>query len=457
MKRLAVILAVIIGITGFGGAFAAEPVYADVTVPELTAEAAILIDGHSGQVLYTKNEHAKLEPASTTKMITCLLGLENLEMNQILIGDADTAFVDGSKIFFLEDERLTVEQVMNSLMTVSANDAAVAIGKAVSGDLDTFAQLMTERAKELGALNTTFKNPNGLHAEGHLSTAYDLAMIAKGCLENDEFRKLCTTYKYYIPATNKQDERYLYNTNRLIYDDVNTVQVNGVNRICKYEGAIGVKTGTTPEAGACLVAAAEREGTLLIAVVLKSTDMGRYADAISLLDYGYANYYGVKAADKELEIFDPVPVKRGSVRDVEIELAESLYVTLPKEASSSVIRTELELYEPQRAPIVTGQALGVYNVYEGDRIVVTTAAIAKTAVDEGTFLSVFGIEDKTAHIIFWVTGILAVLIAAFFIWYTVQKRRIEKRRRELREKRALEIAKARAEREKDITKRDWRF
>ncbi len=457
IKKLAAVLAIIITITGFGACFLTGSAYAESALPEVQAEAAILIDGNSGEVLYSKNEHALLEPASTTKIITCLMALENLEMDQVLTGDADTAFVDGSKIFMLEGEQLTVEQVLNALMTVSANDAAIAVAKAVGGDIDSFAEKMTERAKQLGALNTTFKNPNGLHADGHLTTAYDLAMIAKGCLANSEFRKLCATYKYYIPATNMQDERYLYNTNRLIYDTVSTVQVNGVTRECFYEGAIGVKTGTTPEAGACLVAAAEREGTLLIPVVLKSTDMGRYSDCISLLDYGFNNYYGVNVADKATEKLGTATVKHGAVREVELELASSIYVTLPKEASKDVLKTELKLYDAQRAPIEEGQALGEYLVYEGDDIIASTAAIAVNAVEDGTFLSVFGIENKAAYIIFWTVGILITLIFALVITYTVLKRRSLKRRRARREAKALEIAKARAERENDLKKRDWHF
>lgn len=457
IKKLAIILAAVITITGFGAAFATDNIYAASEPPAVQAEAAILIDGNSGEVLYTKNEHGLLEPANTTKIVTCLLALENLEMSQVLTGDEDTAFVDGSKIFLLEGECMTVEQVLNALMTVSANDAAIAIAKAVGGDIDTFAGMMTERAKELGALNTTFKNPNGLHAEGHLTTAYDLAMIAKGCLENAEFRKLCSTYKYYVPATNMQEERYFYNTNRLIYDTVNTVQVNGVKRACYYEDAIGVKTGTTPEAGACLVAAAERDDTLLIAVVLKSTDMGRYSDCISLFDYGFDNYYGIKAADKDTEKLGKAPVKHGAVKDVNIELAESIYVTLPKEASKNVIKTELELYDAQRAPITTGQALGVFNVYEGDNLIATASAVAVNSVEDGTFLSVFGITNKTAYIIFWTVGILTVLIVGLSTTYIVLKSRQIRRRKARRAAKALEIARARAEREKDLNKRDWRF
>ena len=457
IRKFAVIIAVITGITGAGTFSAPDFAYAAAVPPEIIAEAGILIDGTTGEVLYTKNENATLEPASTTKMITCLLALENLDMDKVVTIDAETPFTDGTRIYLEEGEQITVENLIYALMVESANDAAVALAKEISGSVEAFAVKMNERAKELGATSTTFVNPNGLHAEGHLTTVHDLAMIAKGCMENETFRTICSTYYHYIPATNEQDERHIYNRNRLLYDDKTLVPVNGVNVPAKYEGAIGVKTGYTSHAGGCLVAAAERDGTYLIAAVMKSTDDGRFGDCIALFDYGFTGYHTVKAVDIADDM-GRTKVEHGAVSDVGLKLASDAYVTLPIEASSSVLSTKLVLNETIKAPVKKGDELGRLEVYEGgDHLLTSVSVLAAEDVGDGTMLSVFGIENRTAYIIYTVSGIIIALVLILTVTYIVLKRRQIKRRKERRAKRAMEIAMKRLEREKDITKRDWRF
>ncbi len=456
MKRLSAIIAIMIGITGFASALFKDTAQAAVTAPEIIAEAGILIDGTTGQVLYTKNENAQLEPASTTKMITCLLALENLDLAQVLTIDNETPFTEGSRIYLLEGEQITVEHVLYALMLESANDAAVALAKEIAGSVEAFAVMMNERAKELGATGTNFINPNGLHLEGHVSTVHDLAMIAKGCMENEMFRELVSTYYHYIPATNKQDERHMYNTNRLLYDEKTKVPVNGVNIPAKYEGTVGIKTGYTPSAGGCLVAGAEKDGTFLIAVVMKSTDAGRFGDCIALFDYGFSAYHTVKAVDAA-EDMGIAEVKRGAVTKVGLALAESAYVTLPIEATKDVLSTELKLIEEIKAPIKKDQQIGQLEVYEGSNLVAAVPVLAQEEVGEGTFLSVFGIENKTAYTIYITVGIVTSLLLILLITYIVLKRRQIRRRRMRRAQKALEIAKARAERQSDTARREWYF
>ena len=187
--------------------------------PDIIGETAIVIDAKTGQVLYNKNMHDQRYPASTTKLITALLAIENLDLSKTVTIDAETPFTEGSRIYLLEGENVTVEQLLYALMLESANDAAVALGKEIAGTVPAFAEMMNRKAIELGAKNTNFVNPNGLHDDNHLSTAYDLAMIAKEAMKNEKIRELVTTYRYVIPATNKQETRYLYNTNRLLYDE----------------------------------------------------------------------------------------------------------------------------------------------------------------------------------------------------------------------------------------------
>lgn len=404
--------------------------------PEIIAETAVVIDAKTGQILYDKNMHEQREPASTTKVITALLALENLDLGKIVTIDAETPFTGGSRIYLLEDERISVERLMYALLLESANDAAVALAKEIAGSVPAFAEMMNKKAAELGALHTNFVNPHGLHEEGHLSTAYDLAMIAREAMKNEEFRKLVLTYRYEIPATNKQPERYMYNTNRLIYDEVTKVVVNGVKRPAKYEGATGIKTGYTPQAGGCLVAGAVRGDTELISVVMKSTDAGRFADSIALLDYAFDHYKTVKAVDSGM-ILGEIPVKRGSVQRVQVAAATEAYATLPVEASSSLLTTKVQLEENVRAPVAKGQKVGVVEVFADGLLIGTVDAVTTDGIPEGGVLSIVGISDETAKVIERTFASILIAIVLLFAAYVALKRRQIKRRKQRRLERAM--------------------
>ncbi len=403
--------------------------------PAILAETGIVIDAKTGQVLYDKNMNEQREPASTTKIMTALLALENLDLDKTVTIDAETPFTGGSRIYLLEGEQVKVEQLMYALLLPSANDAAVALAKEIAGGVPAFADLMNKRAKELGAKHTNFVNPNGLHEEGHLTTAYDLAMIAREAIKNSEFRRFVSTYRYIIPATNKQDIRYLYNTNRLIYDEYTKELVNGVMRPAKYDGAIGIKTGYTPEAGGVLVAGAKRGDTELIAVVMKSTTEGRFADSIALLDYAFANYKSVKAMDKGT-ILGEIPVKHGSERKVQVVAKEDAYATLPIEAAQSLVETKIKLNKKVQAPVAKGQKVGEVEIYEGDQLLGKVDAITSAGIPEGGILSVIGITDETAKVIERVFASVVILVVLLFAAYVVLKRRQVRRRKLRRQERS---------------------
>lgn len=404
------------------------------TVPELSiiGQSAILIDGTTGQVLYEKNIHEQHYPASTTKIMTGILALENLQLLDSVDIDADTPFTEGSRIYLLEGENVNVRDVLYGLFLESANDSAVALAKKISGSVEEFAKLMNKKAKEVGAKNTHFVNPNGLHEDNHMSTAYDLAMIAKYAMKNQTFRDYVSTYQYTMEATNLQETRYFYNTNRLLYDKVNKVVVNGVTRPCRYEGITGIKTGYTSKAGGCLVASAKRGNTELIAVTMASTDMGRFADCIALLDYGFENYKTVEAMSNGKDI-GTVPVKRGAVKRVPVAITEDAYATLPLEASENLIRTEVELFDYLKAPVEEGQKAGVVKVYMGDKLLGEYEAAAIETIDQGGILSVIGIPDilakKIRNIILSVLGVLFLLL----VFYIILKRKQVKRKRIIRQ------------------------
>lgn len=404
--------------------------------PDILAETAVVIDAKTGQVLYDKNMNEQREPASTTKVMTSLLALENLDLNQTVTIDAETPYTGGSRIYLLEGEQVTVEQLMYAMLLESANDAAVALGKQIAGSIPAFADMMNKKATELGAKNTHFVNPNGLHEDGHLTTAYDLALIAREAMKNEEFRKLVTTYNYVLPATNKQDTRYFYNTNRLIYDKKYKELVNGVMRPAKYDGATGIKTGYTPEAGGCLIAGAKRGDTELISVVMKSTTEGRFADSIALLDYTFANFKSVKAVNKGT-VLGEIPVKRGSVKKVQVITSDDVYATLPIEASSAVVSTKIKLDKKIQAPVDKGQKVGTVDIYEGDQKVGTVDAVTSSDIPQGGVLSIIGISDGKAKVIERVFAGVIILIVLLIAAYVVLKRRQVRRRRLRRQERAI--------------------
>jgi len=449
------ILIIIILVFVFSG-LSQNVAFAASNAPEIIGESAILIDAKNGTVLYAKDEDALKEPASTTKMMTCLLALENLRLDQIVTIDAETPFTEGSRVYLIEGEQITVEHLIYALMLESANDAAVALAKEISGSVEEFAVLMNKRAKEMGAKNTTFINPNGLHLEGHNTTAYDLAMIAKTAMQNPEFRKFVSTYAYTIPATNKQPERFPYNTNRLLYDELTKVPVRGIMTPAKYEGVTGIKTGYTSHAGGCLVAGAERNGMELIAVTLKSTDPGRFGDCIAMLDYGFENYYSHKAVDASTAIED-VKVRRGKFNHVAAMIKEDRYLTLPKEASTSLITTKIVMDPSVTAPVKKGQQIGKIEIYEGSNVVGEVPVMAANAIKKGGLLSVYGIEDSVGAVIKKVVLTIVCTAVFFFLLILILRIRYVRRRNARRKRRAHEIAKARERKQRDLEQRRWPY
>lgn len=439
-KIIAIFLA--IAVVFSGGA----PSYGATADPVVTGETAIVMDMNTGEVLFEKNSHDTRYPASTTKIMTAILALENLELDTEIAVDDKTPFeVEGSHIALVPGEVLTVNQLLHAMMTESANDCALVLGKAVSGSTEEFAKLMNQRAKELGAKNTNFVNPNGLHNPEHLSSAYDLAMMSRYAMTDPkiskEFRELVTTYKYYVPPTNKQPERFLYNTNRLLYDTVHTTVINGVKRVYKYDGVTGIKTGYTSHAGGCLVSSAQRDGTEILTVVMKSTDNGRFSDCIAMLDWGFENYKTV-AKEKAGAALGTVKVKTGAVKNVEAVLSQDVYVTVPAEASADLVTTKILLDPSVKAPIAKGQMIGQVEVYESDTLITTVAALAAEAVEKGGILSYIGVQDVTAKKIG--IGLLAafVLLSVLIFIYIMIKRRQVRLRKERRRLRAEQRKKA---------------
>lgn len=327
------------------------------------SSASLLMDLNTGKVLYEKNIDQKMYPASTTKVMTAILVLENCNLDDVAIvsKNAATSITGGYVTANLKvDEELTIEQLLYVLMVGSSNDAAIVLAEHVSGSTENFAVLMNEKAKEIGCLSTNFVNPNGMHDENHYTTAHDLALIARYAMKNETFKELASTRVYRLPATNKysRDDRLFSTTNDLI----------NKNSSFYYKDATGVKTGFTTPAGNCLIASASKNNLNLLTVVLgaESSD-NRYIDTKALFDYGFETY-SMKQIISSGGVVHTVTVKNGSsdTKNLDAVVSEDINALIKKEDESSVILPEITLNNKLKAPIQKGEIIGsVKYVIEG--------------------------------------------------------------------------------------------
>ena len=335
------------------------PVHA-VELP-VEAKAALLMEKETGQVLFAKEEHQRLEPASVTKIMTLLLTMEAISRGELRYEDTVTvsknaASMGGSQVYLSEGEQITVEELLKAVCVSSGNDASVALAEQVSGVTELFVQQMNNRAKELGMVDTCFLNPTGLPAEGHVTSAYDIALMSRELiLHHPDLRRFTTIWM----DTIRGGEFGLSNTNKLIRF---------------YEGATGLKTGSTDAAGYCISATAERSGMELIAVVLGGeTSQQRFEDAKTLLNYGFSTYALADGTPAERQI---VPVKLGRAPSVEAVL-EAGKLLVGKGQAGSLSQT-VTLREDLVAPVEKGQTVGTLTVQCGDA---TLAELPLTAAD----------------------------------------------------------------------------
>lgn len=248
----------------------AAPVCAE-TVPAVTAEAAVVMDMDTGQVLYGKAEHERRPPASLTKVMTGYLAAKQPNLQQTVTVSAEAAATGESSLDLKEGDQLAFADLLHGALMKSANDACVALAEQIAGSEAAFVHNMNLQACLLGCANTNFCNTNGLPAKNHYSSAYDLAVMTRAAMQNETFAQIVQQQKYMVRWLDGR-QLLVHNTNRLLRE---------------YPGAIGVKTGTTNEAGQCLIAVAEKAGNRIIVVVLKSKN--RFLDAVRLLDYGLSS------------------------------------------------------------------------------------------------------------------------------------------------------------------------
>ena len=327
---------------------------AALTDPALQATAALLVEPGSGTVLYELNADETRYPASTTKIMTALIVLENADLaQQVTVEEADFDHVtaDSSVAGFKPDEVLTVEQLLYGLMLPSGNDASYILARAVGGDVTTFVQMMNDRAAALGCAGTHFANPCGLHDDNHYTTARDLMRISEAAMANPTFAQIVATPTYDLPATNVQEARTLRNSNLLI---------NSTSSVY-YEPARGIKTGNTTEAGRCLVAAASQNDVTLYSVVLGCADTeipASLTETKRLFEWAYAEW-SVQEVVAAASPVETVPVADAHQdEELRIETADGLSKLLPADTDPTSITVTYDLPEEFVAPYEEGDALG---------------------------------------------------------------------------------------------------
>ena len=340
----------------------------------VSAPAAVLMEASTGKILYEKNAHEQRPCASITKVMTLLLVFEAIDSGRLHLDDIITtsehaASMGGSDIWLEPGEKMSADDMIKATVVASANDAAVALAEHISGSEDTFVAQMNRRAAELGMKDTVFKNCNGLDEEGHLTSAYDVALMSRALCRHKEIFGYTSIWLDYL----RGGETQIVNTNKLLKT---------------YNGITGLKTGTTDDAGCCISATATRDGMSLIGVVL-GADNGkqRFADAAALLNYGFANY-----AVKELKVPDDLPgsikVKEGMGKEVPIGCEIHSNAVIGK-ASADEPQATVELPDELTAPVLDGEKVGVvvYRIGDDEQ---QFPVVARQEIPKATYRLVLG-------------------------------------------------------------------
>jgi len=424
VKKLLIILIIILTILNtYTYALASENLY-------INADAALLMDYDTKEILYNKNMNKKLYPASTTKIMTGILALEKGNLNDIVTIDQEIVDLTGGSHIALEPgEKLSLEQLMYAMLLPSANDAALAISKHIGGSVDEFISMMNEKAKEIGATNTNYVNPNGLHNANHYSTAHDLALIGRYAMEIPEFRKFVNTTTYTIEPTNiKTEARYLKVTNKLLFSG-ELINLGGKYVPAKYEGASGVKTGYTPQAGNCLVSYAQKDGQKMLAVILNAEGLNVYSDTHTLLNYGFDHYSNTVLCYKN-EFVDNFKITKGKLPFVAGVIESNLVYPVINNSTSNIDK-KISIREDLTAPIQKNDVIGTVE-YLSDGKPIGNANIVSTMDVE---------VDPNANIVYRILSKWYILLLFLFIGVRINNLNKRKKRRQKRRTYSIEYMK----------------
>lgn len=344
------------------------------------SQGAVLMEASTGKVLYGKNENGKLYPASTTKILTAIIAIENHKLTDKVTANnsAIMAIPSGySNAAIQPGETLTVEELLQLFLIHSANEVGYIFAEDISGSVDNFANLMNKKATEIGCKNTHFTNPSGIHNVEHYSTAYDMALIAQYCMQNEAFRNIVAMPSCTIEPTDKYEKRYFKNTNDLL-DSKSKYY---------YENAIGIKTGFTTQAKNCLISASQKDNMELITVVLGAEATadgrsGRYVDTINLFDYGFANYKIQKINSANAEV-QSLTIKNATkeTKNLPVILKDNISALVPSNINLSDLKYNVDINTEIPAPITEGDVIGkiTYNI---DGISYSSDLIAEHSVEK---------------------------------------------------------------------------
>ncbi len=410
----------------------APPSAAALDDPDILAKAALLVDANTGAVVYAKNEHQELYPASLTKIMTALLTLEAVDAGTLSLDQEITASssameglsADGSTAGIKAGEIMTVRNLMYCMLVVSANEACNILAEAVCGTVEDFVDAMNAKARELGCVNTHFANTNGLHDPQHYTSAYDMYLITQAAMEYPDFMTFCDTAHVVIPATNMSEERNYWTTNHLLSNW----------RVIGYRNteAHGIKTGSTDEAGYCLVSSAIRGSMHFISVILGAErveengvgNIRSFSETTRMFNYGFDNF----SYQTILEAKDPVQevaVTLSKMDHVTVHPAEDVEVLFPKDLTPEDLERTIVLQEPVEAPVQAGQVLGSIQLSYGDTIYATVDLLALTDVEaDGLMVFWKNVQDFFSHTaVRIVLALLVVLILVLVGWRIIFGRR----------------------------------
>ncbi len=371
MKKITAVLTVCFAMLNFNFCCFAEPT-------EITAESAIVINADTGEVLYEKNAYEERAMASTTKIMTTLLTLEEGQLDKRFVVDSMAIRVEGTSMGLQEGDIVTRRALCYGMLLPSGNDAANAAAVSVSGTINAFADKMNRKAAEIGMKNTNFVTPSGLDADGHYSTAYDMAILTRYALKNEEFRRICGVSSASLEYGNPPYKRTLYNSNKLLY---------------LYDDCIGVKTGFTDNARRCLVSAAERDGMTVIAVTLNAPD--DWNDHEKMLDYGFSQLTPVEIEPDSFTV-NVFGGDKNSIRVIP-ERTETIGV---RNEDAKSIRIEYYLPSFLYADIEKSEKVGVAKIYRNNTEISSIPLIAETECNRAEsekgvfdeFLEMFGLS-----------------------------------------------------------------
>lgn len=386
-KKIFILILMLISILSYTTSAYAETTNADTTTstanvqaPNFTiySEGAILMDANTGITLYGKNENKKLYPASTTKILTAIIAIENCKPTDKITASYNAVMsipAGYSNAAIQPGETLTMQELLEAFLIHSANEVGYIFAEHISGSIENFATLMNQKATSLGCTNTHFTNPSGIHDAEHYSTAYDMALIARYCMQNETFRNTVSKTSCTIEATDKYEKRYFKNTNDLLLQSSKYY----------YEYAIGIKTGYTSQAKRCLIASSLKDNLELITVTLgaeSTLDDRRYEDTINLFEYGFSNYKFQNIATKGTSVQELVIENATKeTQNLSLQLKENLSGTIPANINLSDVTPTIKINDNIVAPIQEGTILGKITYKFGD-FEYSTDLIASHDVEE---------------------------------------------------------------------------